>query len=420
MCFSSIYVVAFIVGLVLNFTLYEAIHWANYRHRKQCGLIVPQELSGVITAEDAKSTYDYKNANYKLFVVEHIVETLVGAALVFLLFYPYIFDRAWAVSGNIYATIILFSILSSLPTTVLSLPFSLYDEFVIEKRFGFSTMTLKLWLLDALKSLLIGLVVSSIILLLATFVLEHFDAWWWALATVFVGFSLLISVIYPTFIAPIFNKFTPLEEGELKDKITRMMEEVGLNARSLFVMDASKRSKHSNAYFTGFGKSKRVVLYDTLLHNLCADEIVAVLAHELGHFKKHHIAKRLVVMIPIVYIMLFLMNLVVKDKSLYQAFGFVPTGDLALHTDFVGLFLLNMIVGEYSLITGFLQNVFSRKAEFEADNFSKMLCKTGEHLISALIKLNKENKSELDPAKVYSAFMYSHPTLLERIKNLEK
>ena len=275
-------------------------------------------------------------------------------------------------------------------------------------------MTVKLWVQDRLKSLAVSLIVAAILLSAMTAIFEHVSAWPIVLASVYVAFSLLMSFIYPRLIAPLFNKFTPLEEGELKSRISDFMARTGFKASGVFIMDASKRSKHSNAYFTGFGKTKRVVLFDTLVEQLSVDEVGAVLAHELGHWKKHHIVKRFAVTIPLVYAVLFAVSMLTAYEGLYSGFGFAYDAALP-YMQFIGLFLLAEVFGGY----GFIGNFFSRRDEYEADSYAKELCGSGKPLSSALIALNQENNGEVRTAKIYSAFTYSHPTLLERLRALE-
>ena len=207
--------------------------------------------------------------------------------------------------GTSFLSFLLFMILSSIPSTLISIPFDLYNEFVLEKKFGFSKMTFKLWIADQIKGLLLSMILIVLLTLVASvFFIKLNTSWWLVLAITLIGFTFLMQVIYPKFIAPLFNKFSPLEDGELKDKISGILEKTGFKNDGLFVMDASKRSGHSNAYFSGFGKSKRIVLYDTLINSMTADELTAVLGHELGHFKLKHITKRLFITIPLEFILL--------------------------------------------------------------------------------------------------------------------
>lgn len=418
MQFSNLFVILYCVGTFLSFLLHNFIERAQYVFRKKYGRDIPPELAPYITLADAEKTCAYKDACYRLWVFEYGTSTALGAVLLLSGFYPHVFRALKSVSDNPYALTLIFALTVSIPSAVLSLPFEWYEEFVIEKRFGFSSMTLRLWIADKLKSIALALIVSVLLLSAMTAIFEHVSAWPFVLASVYVAFSLLMSFIYPRLIAPLFNKFTPLGEGALKSRISDFMERTGFKSSGVFIMDASKRSKHSNAYFTGFGKTKRVVLYDTLVEQLSVDEVGAVLAHELGHYKKHHIVKRFAVTIPLVYIVLFAAARLTSCEALYRGFGF--SYDAALpYMKFIALFLLSEVFGGYGIFVRLVSNFFSRKDEYEADAYAKKLCGSGKPLSSALIALNRENNGEVRTAKIYSAFTYSHPTLLERLRALE-
>lgn len=420
MIFSNIFVIIYIVGTAVSFLLNQALEYTDFSFRAKNGRTVPAELSGHITAEQLKKTCAYEDAKYKLWILSDITETAINIILLFSGFYPYLFNSIFAATNNIYWTVILFAFIASIPSAVVSVPFSLYQEFVIEKKFGFSKMTFKLWLADELKNILIGGIMSAVLLLIMTVLFEHAtSSWWYLLGIVYILFSLGISVIYPMFIAPLFNKFTPLENGELKTRVTSFMERTGFKANGVFIMDASKRSAHSNAYFTGIGKSKRVVLYDTLVSQLTTDEIGAVLGHELGHYKKHHIVKRLCAMIPLIFAALFIVSILITRIDLYTSFGFSASPELLPHMKFIGLFLLGQIFSPLGIFWSLISNYFSRRDEYQADAYAKYLCGTGEYLSTALIKLNKENMSEITPPAIYCVFNYSHPTLLERMRAIK-
>lgn len=416
MQFSNVFVVIYCIGVACSFCLNQWLEYVDFSFRRKHGREIPQELAEYITVEDQTRTCEYEDAKYRSFIPENIVTTVFGVFLLFSGFYPRLFSGLWNGTGNVYWTTLLFAFFASVPGAVVSLPFELYKEFVVEKKYGFSAMTFKLWIQDRIKSVIINLIVAAFLLTVMTMIFEHVNDWWWMLATVYVAFSLLASFIYPRFIAPLFNKFTPLEDGELKERVTEYLERTGFKASGVFVMDASKRSRHSNAYFTGFGRAKRVVLYDTLVNQLTVDELGAVLGHELGHYKKHHIVKRFCIVIPLVYAVLFIMNQLIGTEQLYTGFGFPVEEQVFPHMKFIGLFLLSEVFGSYGILAGVVENAFSRKDEYAADKFAAQLCGSGKPLASALIKLNKENKSEIQPARIYSVFNYSHPTLLERIR----
>lgn len=421
MQFTNIFVILFIIGTAGSVLSDQMLEYADYAFRRLHGREIPAELSSFITAEDQADTCAYEDAKYRLWIPSSLVSAAVSIVLLFSGFYPLMYGMLQNAVHNVYLVTLLFAFCASVPGAVVSLPFELYGEFVVEKRYGFSTMTVKLWIADQIKSLIMTLVVASFLLCVMTLLFEHVKGWWWMLGTVYVVFSLAVSFIYPRFIAPLFNKFTPVGDGELRTRIDALMEKTGFRASGVFIMDASKRSSHSNAYFTGIGKSKRVVLYDTLVNQLTTDELEAVLGHELGHYKKHHIVKRLCVMIPLIYAALYLMSLFISCRSLYTSFGF-DVSDAALfpHMKFIGLFLLSQVFGSYGLFAELVSNYFSRRDEYAADAFSKQLCGSGRPLVTSLIKLNKENKSEILVPRIYSIFRYSHPTLMERIHTLEK
>ena len=422
MNFTNIFVLIFIVGTFFSFVLEQTLEFTDFFFRKKHGREIPEILNGQVDAETLEKTCLYEDAKYKLWIPNVLLEVVVELYLVFSGFYPAILNHIWSWTENSFFAAFLFLFLSGIPSVFLSIPFALYSEFGIEKQFGFSNMTVGLWILDEIKGLLVGLVISVPLLLIMIALFKYASDWWWILlGFVYFVFTIAISIIYPLFIAPIFNKFTPLEDGELKTRLEVLLKKCGFRASGLFVMDASKRSGHSNAYFTGFGKSKRVVLYDTLIGQLSVEEIEAVLGHELGHYKHHHILKKMIFMIPAIFAVLFVTSFLVKQPLLYSGFGFLPADfseEIPYQMMFVGVFLLNLVFGDWMEIFSPIMNFFSRKDEFQADAFAKKICGTGEPLCTALIKLNKENLSEIQVPKIYSVFNYNHPPLLERIAAL--
>jgi STE24 endopeptidase len=414
---NNVFVILFFIGTGISLCLNQFLEYTDYKFRKIHGNDIPSELADVVDREKIAKTVLYEDSKYKLWIPSSLLSTVLDIFLLASGFYPWLFFSFWNLTSNIYGTVILFAFIISIPAGLIAIPFSLYQEFVVEKKFGFSTMTVKLWIVDELKSLLLSAVVSVLLLAVMTFLFEHAASFWWLLlGIIYILFSLLVSVIYPVFIAPLFNKFTPLDDGSLKNALEKLLASAGFAVRGVFVMDASKRSKHSNAYFTGIGKSKRIVLYDTLLAQLSTEETVAVLSHELGHYKKHHVVKRLCCMIPVVFFVLAVADILVGTPSLYQGFGFSTPAGLFPHMKFIGLFLLSEVFGGFSFLPALLGNYFSRKDEFEADRVASELCGSGEPLITALIKLHSENLSELTPPPVYCLFRYDHPPLLERIR----
>ncbi|MBQ3801677.1 MAG: M48 family metallopeptidase [Treponema sp.] len=422
----------FIAASALSFLLEEGLEFIDYKARKKNGGKVPKELFGYADSRLLRKTCEYEDAKYRLFIPEHAASFVLSLVLVLSGYYPAVYRRLVPVTGNGTLTAILFFLLASLPEAVLSVPFGFKREFDIEKRYGFSNMTFGMWLLDGLKGLLVGLLISCPLIALANVLLLYLPGIWWILlSAAYIALSLAVTFLYPIVIAPLFNKFTPLESAELKMRLEALLGKTGFQSQGIFVMDASKRSRHSNAYFTGFGKSKRVVLYDTLLDQLSVDETESVLAHELGHYKLSHIIRRLSATIPLIVLSLLAVSVLVRMPSLYSSFGFEAETSVVLdgasrtetvlpYIHFIGLFLCGLVAGPFSPLLSLVSNFFSRRDEFQADAFSAETCGRSRSLVTALIKLHKENLSELTPPKIYCVFNYSHPPLLERIRALGK
>ena len=299
---------------------------------------------------------------------------------------------------------------------LLDLPFSLYGTFVVEQRFGFNKMTWRLWLADMAKGVVLGAAIGLPIAALILWLMGAAGpAWWlWAWA-VWMGFNLLLLVVYPTFIAPLFNKFQPLEDESLKARVTALMQRCGFAAKGLFVMDGSKRSAHANAYFTGFGAAKRVVFYDTLLAKLSPGEVDAVLAHELGHFKHRHITKRIVLMFALSLAGFALVGWLASRPWFYTGLGVRP--NLQGPNDALALLLFMLALPVFTFFVSPLAAQFSRRHEFEADAFAAAQT-SGQDLGTALLKLYEDNASTLTPDPVFVKFYYSHPPASERLQRL--
>jgi STE24 endopeptidase len=298
----------------------------------------------------------------------------------------------------------------------LDLPFTLYQTFVIEERFGFNKMTFKLWLADLLKGAVLGAVIGLPIAALILWLMGAAGELWWLWAWgVWMAFNLLLLVVYPMFIAPIFNKFKPLDDETIKARVTELMRRCGFAAKGLFVMDGSKRSAHGNAYFTGFGAAKRVVFYDTLLAKLSPSEVDAVLAHELGHFKYKHIVKRVAAMFALSLVGFALLGWLSTRSWFYVGLGVQP--NLSGPNDALALLLFLMAVPVFTFFVSPLMARVSRKHEFEADAYAVQQT-NGRDLSSALLKLYEDNASTLTPDPVYVKFYYSHPPASERLARL--
>jgi STE24 endopeptidase len=347
------------------------------------------------------------------------IKSLYGNALVLIFLFGGILDvyNSWIVSLQLsfISSGIIFFLLLSFGTTVLSIPFSLYDTFKIENKYGFNAMTGKLWVVDFLKSMLLSTILITIVLTAALWLIQSSPESWWIWVWVFyLVFSLFIMYISPYVIEPLFNKFTPIENESLAQKIRELLQRVGIKVSRVFKMDESKRSRHTNAYFSGFGKVKRIILYDTLLEKMDQDELLAVLSHEAGHWKKKHVLK------------LIIISEIISLAAIYISFRILQTDFLTniFHIEHHTFFAKVVILGFIGSIVSFpfipLGNYISRRFEREADRFSIQLMENKENISSALIKLSKDNLSNLYPHPLYAAFYYSHPPIAERIESINK
>ena len=310
-----------------------------------------------------------------------------------------------------HATGIVFCLGVSLLLSLLSLPPDLYYTFVLEERFGFNKSSLRLFAIDKLKALLLGFAIGVPFLFVVLSLMQAAGPYWWVYGFAFIlVFQFLLVILYPTLIAPLFNKFTPLEEGELRRRITALATQLGFQTNGIFTMDGSRRSAHSNAYFTGLGKSKRIVFFDTLLKQATIDQTIAVLAHEIGHYKLKHIRKRLILQSVFLLAGLYLISLLLDYEPFFRAFG------LERPSHHGALVLFALVSSPFTFFLNPLLNHVSRKHEYEADRYAVLELKDGKPMAEALINLSTTNLSNLTPHPWYSAYHYSHPTVIERIK----
>ncbi|RLA62993.1 MAG: M48 family peptidase [Epsilonproteobacteria bacterium] len=303
---------------------------------------------------------------------------------------------------------------------LIGLPQSLYSTFVLEEKFGFNKTTPAIFIKDMIKGLLLGVIIGAPLMALILWIMPNPGdvmskaSYWWLWAwSVLTAFQLIMLWAYPVLIAPLFNKFSPMEEGDVKNKVLALLDRTGFTSNGLFVMDASMRSSHGNAYFTGFGKNKRIVFFDTLIKTLDAGEVESVLAHELGHYKRKHVLKGLIKAMLLSLVGFFILGKVFTWLPFYQGHG------VTLPSDYMALLLFSMVSGIYTFFLTPLNAFVSRKYEFEADQFASENASASK-LITALVKLYKDNASTLTPDPTYSAYYYSHPPALERVKFLEK
>ena len=385
-------------------------HVARHRHA------VPAPFVATISLTAHQKAADYTLAKTRLSLLEIALgaAVLLGWTLLGGLNTLNQFLLQWLGSGMAQqlALVAAFILISGL----LDLPLSLYKTFVLEERFGFNKMTWRLWWQDLLKSTLLGALIGLPVLALVLWVMQATGALWWLWAWgVWMGFNLLLLLIYPSFIAPLFNKFEPLEDETLKARVTALMQRCGFAAKGLFVMDGSRRSAHANAYFTGFGASKRVVFYDTLLQRLSPGEVDAVLAHELGHFKHRHILKRIVGLFALSLAGLALLGWLALQPWFYTGLGVQLA--LAGPNDALALLLFMLASPVLGFFMAPLMARFSRQHEFEADAYAVGQT-AGTDLGSALLKLYEDNAATLTPDPLYARFYYSHPPASERLARL--
>jgi len=404
--FLSVFAMAMIVRLILN--------RMNISYLKSSGHRIPAEFEGFIDRGTLVRMRDYTLKTSRVSSVESLTSDILLILLVLSGFFVWLNSQISALNLHVVISGTLFFLSCSLVMGTAEVPFDLYRNFVIEKKFSFNTLTIKLWLSDLIKSVLISFILLTIFLSILLSLIDFFPKTWWLWVWIFfICFQLLIMWLYPVVIAPLFNTFEPIEDEELKTRITSMAQKSGISVSGLFRMDAGKRSRHSNAYFTGIGKAKRIVLFDTLIDTHTTDEIVAVLAHELGHWKRGHIRKQLVLSMAVSLAGLYIAYRLVNSPILYAAFGFTET-----HV-YIGLFLLTIIVRPLAFFLTPLTSMLSRHFERQADEFAFILVGNTAPLVSALKHLAKENLSNLHPHPVYAWFFYSHPQLVERIHRLK-
>jgi STE24 endopeptidase len=384
-------------------------------HREQ----VPPAFAATVTPAAHRKAADYTLAKGRFGMLQAAVGgavligwTLIGGlqalnAAIFNLVQP-----AWGDMAYQLVLISAFALIGGL----IELPFDWFSTFRIEQRFGFNRMSLGMWLADMAKGVAVGAVIGLPLVALILWLMGAAGSLWWLWAWgAWMGFNLLLLVIYPTLIAPIFNKFKPLEDESLKSRVQTLMQRCGFAAKGLFVMDGSRRSAHANAYFTGLGAAKRVVFYDTLLERLTPGEVEAVLAHELGHFKHKHVLKRIVSTFLFSLVGLAILGWLSNQQAFYAGLGVYP--NLGAPNDALALLLFLMVMPSFSFFISPLMAHFSRKHEFEADAYACVQA-DGRDLANALLKLHEDNASTLTPDPVYVRFYYSHPPASERLAAL--
>lgn len=412
LAFSVLFVSFLGVTVLLRFWLSSRHirHVVAHRHA------VPAEFAEKIPLYAHQKAADYTVARTKLGMLSLMVNTvvLIGFTLLGGLQWLSVTLFKMTGPGMTYQLALLASF--GLISALIELPFDYYKQFVLEAKFGFNKMTLGLFISDLVKNTLVAIVIGlPLVWVILTLMDKSGDLWWLYAWFVWTGFQLLMLVLYPTVIAPLFNKFTPLQDEGLRTRIESLMQRVGFASKGLFVMDGSKRSAHGNAYFSGFGAAKRIVFFDTLLARLGPQEIEAVLAHELGHFKLKHIVKRIVVMFAISLGFLALLGYLKTQVWFYTGLGVDPL--LIGNNDAMALILFMLALPVFTFVLSPLNSITSRKHEFEADAFAAQYT-NAQDLVSALVKLYEDNASTLTPDPLHSAFYDSHPPASVRIHHL--
>ena len=399
-----------IIGIVIFNYIFSRI--LEYLNSTRYGAPIPGELEDVYDKEKYEKSMAYKKVNYRFAI---LTGTFSLAVILLMLFYggfAFADDLVRKVTQHPILVALLFFGLLMFASDLINIPFSVYDTFVIEEKFGFNKTTAKTFILDKLKSWMLGIVIGGGILAVIVWFYTVTEKNFWIFAWVFISiYTIFMYMFYSNLIVPLFNKQSPLEDGDLRDAITAFSDKAGFTLKNIFVIDGSKRSTKANAYFTGLGVKKRIVLFDTLINDLGMDEIVGVLAHEIGHYKKKHTLTGVILSIIQTGAILYILSLFVGSPVLSEAL------DASMPSFHIGLIAFGMLYSPLSLILGIGMNVMSRKNEYQADRYASEMFRP-QPLVDALKKLSRKNLSNLTPHPVYVFFHYSHPPLYQRVKAL--
>ena len=409
---TYLFVFALIVGVLLRIWL----AMRQLRHVSTNRAAVPEAFEASIKLDAHQRAADYTRARVNLGLVDALVGAVVLVLLILTGGMQWLYDLAtsWLGDSPFLAQLLFVGLVMGV-TSLVDIPFSWYRQFHLEKKFGFNRMTPALFFSDMFKGFVLGVVIGLPLLAIVLWLMQSSGQMWWLYVwLVWTAFSLLMMVIFPTFIAPRFNKFEPLPKDELRARVEGLLERCGFKSKGLFVMDGSKRSSHGNAYFTGFGAAKRIVFFDTLISRLSHDEIEAVLAHELGHFKHKHVLKRIVLMFVTSFIGLAFLGWLSTQPWFYQGLGMTP-GKIGFEA--AALLLFMMVLPVFTFPFRPLMSLMSRRDEFQADEFAANQT-DASHLVNALVKLYEDNASTLTPDPIHSAFYDSHPPAAQRIGRL--
>ena len=404
----------FVITLTLSILIQLWLIFRQSSHVLAHRAAVPSAFKDTVTLDDHQKAADYTIEKNRIGLIDLAISSIFLLAMTL--------GGGIDAIANVWNSLELTTITTGIGVILsvfligylVDIPLSCYQTFNLEQRYGFNRTTIRQYLTDQVMQLGLGLVIGVPLLALILWVIESVGSLWWVLAwAILVGFSLLMSWAYPTLIAPLFNKFDPLKNAMLQKRIDELLERCGFNSNGIFVMDGSRRSGHGNAYFTGMGKSKRIVFFDTLLDSLNGDEIEAVLAHELGHFKHKHVTKMLISSTAMSFIGFAILGWISNQSWFYQGLG------VSLESYAIALLLFMLVAPVFTLFLQPISAFFQRKFEFQADDYAASVTRASA-LIDALVKLYKENANTLTPDPLYSAFHYSHPPAAIRIANLER
>jgi STE24 endopeptidase len=392
----------------------------NQRHVLAHANEVPAAFRGMIDEATYRHSVDYTLAKNRFGDVVIVFDAVLLIALLFSGVLPWSFGKFTATFGSSVLPMAGFVFSIGVALSILGLPFAWYAQFKLEERFGFNTITVKTWVLDRLKGFLLAAVLGFPLLALVLKLIEWTGPNWWIWAAMLViAFQLLLTLIAPVVIMPLFNKFTPLAEGSLRDRLFALARRTDFPTRSVELMDGSKRSRHSNAFFTGFGRFRKIVLFDTLVAQLTEPELESVLAHEIGHYKKRHVLKSLGVSIAGVFVGFAAVAWLAGQQWFYREFGFEHHAGFAAANVVPAMLLCALLAGTISFWFSPIIHAWSRRFEYEADAFARATMGAAQPLVQALRKLTEKNLSNLTPHPFYSTFYYSHPTLFERERALQ-
>jgi len=391
----------------------------NQRHVRADANEVPPAFHGIIDEGTYRRSVDYTLAKSRFGDIANVFDAVVLIAVLFSGVLPWAFGKfsatfgtsVWAMAGFLFITATALNIPGS--------PFAWYAQFKLEERFGFNTTSTGTWILDRTKGFLLALLLGYPLLALVLKLIGWTGANWWLwAAAIVIAFQLLLLLVAPAIIMPLFNKFTPLPEGTLRERLFALAQRTNFPTRSIDVMDASKRSRHSNAFFIGLGRFRKIVLFDALIAQLTEAELESVLAHEIGHYKKRHVATRLGLSMAGVFVAFAAIAWLARQEWFYRAFGFAQQGGFAAANAVPAMLLFALLAGTINFWLSPFIHIWSRRFEYQADAFAGATMGEAQSLIQALHKLSEKNLSNLTPHPLYSGFYYSHPTLLERERAL--